>query len=306
MPDSPAKRLQRRNREAIALLSLGVDLDLGISGDPVAFLREVNDRLSASSDDDVEGVLEDETLPQAYQSIARMLVAADDPAPIFQSIAHREEHRKLVSSGVNQAMMEPLVVFTISYLGLLLICFFVVPHIEAQFEQQWESPGTFTKMLLAVRDWLPVWAVVAPIAVLITLVFMLRNSVSLGRLLPGGRLRSRWLSSLGQTRRLRALAASEVSTETAIQLAKHDGEAIGPFSQTLMRESDTQARLSGLRRLTQFYRFLVQEPATASVRGAAPTIGILLGGVIVLGFALVLFLPWIEVLQSVVPMGASQ
>ena len=303
MPDSSIQRLQRHNREAIALLHLGVGIDLGFESDPVESLRDLNDRLSRVSGDDVESILQDDALPRAYRSVARMLLAAEDPTPIFQSIAKREEQRSLSATPVNQAISEPLVIFFFSYLGMMLICLFVLPHIEKQFENQWQEPGRFSSLLLAVRAWLPVWAIVTPIAMLITLVMTLRNSAAVGQWLPGSRKRNRWLSSLGQVRRLHAMAESDVDAETALELARHDGEVISPFTQTMMREVDRKTRQSALRRLTLFYRFLVQEPATSGDRGAAPMVGILIGGLITLGFALVLFLPWIEVLHSTVIPG---
>lgn len=302
-PDTPAQRLYRLNREVISLLSLGIEIDLGLGPDPIHALREINDRLVGQANESLDAFFQDKSVPQEYRSIARMLMEADDPAPIIQSIATREERRRMVSTPLNQALVEPFVVFFFSYLGMLLICYFVLPQIENQFENQWHQPGVVTGMLLSLRDWMPVWAIATPIAVVVTLVITLRNSVRLDQLLPGSRLRRKWLSALGQTRRLRALTESDVDMETALQLAQHNGGEIGSFTQSLLREQQPQVRAAGLRRLTSFYRSLVQEPSTNTSRGAAATVGILFGGAIVLGFALILFVPWIEVLQSVVIPG---
>ncbi|MEL6105654.1 MAG: hypothetical protein AAFU85_06445 [Planctomycetota bacterium] len=302
-PDSSAHRLYHLNREVISLLSLGIEIDLGLGSDPVVALRDINDRLASLASDSLEPFLQDPSLPKKYRSVARMLLAADDPAPIIQSIATHEEQRKMASTPVSQALVEPFVVFFFGYLGMLLLCYFVLPQIENQFENQWQEPGLVTGMLLAIRDWMPVWAIVIPFVFVAALVMTLRSSIRLDRLLPGSRRRRRWVSSLGQARRLGALTESDVDTETALQLAQHDGDEIGAFTRSLLRDQQPQVRAAGLRRLISFYRSLVHEPSANAGRGAASSVGILLGGVIVLGFSLVLFLPWIEVLHGVVIPG---
>ena len=124
MPESPAERLLSLNRQAIAILRLDIPLDFGLGSDTQGELREINDRLmlDLGKDVSVDSLLEKNQFPEHYQAIARMLLATDDPAPIFQAIALQQLDRDLAKAPFRQALAEPLVVAGLGYLGLIFLC----------------------------------------------------------------------------------------------------------------------------------------------------------------------------------------
>lgn len=304
MSESPAARLLTLNRQAIAILRLDIPLDFGLGSDTEGQLREINDRLLLDMGRDVSAdvLLERHAFPERYQAIARMLLASDDPAPIFESIALQELESDLAKNPFRQAMMEPLVVMGLAYLGLIYLCSYTLPHIEAQYAQQGQEPAGATEFLIQLRDVMPYWVIGFPVLFLAT--WLIGRKWSRGFLLrffPGGKPYSRWLAAESQTKRLAALVGSHVDRETAISLAQTSTVPqipLPPIAENIMRDGDEQSQPRALKRLARFYQFLADDRRRTYFAKTPALIGLLIAGLVVLGYALAIFLPWIEILSN--------
>lgn len=311
MPESPAARLIFLNQQAIAILRLGIPLDLGLGADPVARLREINDRLMTVTDREssAESLIAKQSFPDRYAAIARILLVADDPAPIFESIAVTDLDREAAAVPIRQALAEPIVVAVLVYFCMIFFCQFTVPHLEAQYAQEAREPAGLTHVLILIKDAMPVWLIGFPVAV-IGLIILWRKAAKnvLVRLAPGGGSYTRWLVAGSQSQRLSSMTATEVDETTALELARKsavDNRPVRPIVESLVRAGRQPSDAAALNRLAKFYRFLAAERRRSYFNKAPVFIGIFLAGIFVFAYALATFLPWIEILSDLGGLGAT-
>ena len=309
---SPATKLLSLNQQAIALLRLGIPLDLGLGGEPISRLSEINERLVGQSSPSVDALFANHAFPDRYESVARMLLAADDPAKIFQSISEPAQDLTEAARPIRRAITEPVVVMVLAYFGMLFVCFFVLPHIQAQYEQSRQDPIGFTALLIRVQETLPIWAVAAPLVGLIG-IWLWRTSATgwITQLLPGNSSYSRCIQSAAQTTRIAALVESGMNPDEAISLAREKHPTPTPVG-TLVKSvldaptADSQpnrAQSRSLEQIARFYRYLASDRRQAFASKLPAILGVLLAGCVVLGYALVMFVPWIEVLTNLSEAG---
>lgn len=287
-------------------------MDFGLGPNTVERLREINDRLLS----DVRVELSPETLlakhsfPDRYQAVARMLLASDDPAPIFESIAEQELGREAAINPFRQAIAEPLVVLGLAYLGLIFLCSYTLPHIETQYAQQGQTPSGATQLLIIVRDAMPYWAIGLPILMMV--LWLTWRKLAKGALLhlfPGSRPYGGWLVAETQSRRLSALVGSGVDQETALTLATTSVSPqvpVRPIAESIVRDGVPQSQPRALNRLARFYGFLAEDRRRTYFTKAPALIGLFFAGIVVFAYALATFLPWIEVLSNLSGLGAMQ
>ncbi len=311
MPDSPSVRLVSLNRQAIAIIQLGIPLDFGLGADPVQRLREINDRLLSTVGEtgSAESMLMKHSLPERYRAIARMLLEAEDPAPIFDSLAISDLEQKAASAPVRQAFSEPLVLAVMVYFCAIFLCKFTIPQIEAEYFSEGRSPQGITSILIAMKDSLAYWAIGFPVAVLLTWwAWRALSGGFLFRWFPGGGSYCAWLTAEAQSRRLAALVGSDLDPDTSIQLARistAENTHVRPIAESIVRDAEGTSRAASLIRLSNFYRFL-SEDRRKSVFAKVPAImALVLGSAIVFGYALATFLPWIEILSNLGGLEAS-
>nr|WP_143547676.1 hypothetical protein [Rhodopirellula sp. SM50] len=304
MSESTAARLLSLNQQAIAIIGLNIPLDFGLGSETAERLGEINERLLVDVGRDLspDALLEKHDLPERYRAIARILLASDDPVPVFESIAIQQLDREATAGPLRQAIKEPLVVAGLAYLGMIIFCTLSVPSIETQYTQQGLTPSGVTGWLIAIRGAMPYWVIGFPI-LMFACWWIWRKLVN-GPLLsrfPGGTAYSRWLAAESQSRRLAVLIASGVDHETALSLASTSVSPqvpIRPIAENIVRNGAPQSQARALSRLAGFYHFLAGDRRQTIVTKLPAFIGLLFAGLIVLGYGLATFLPWIAILQS--------
>ena len=304
MSDSTAARLLSLNQQAIAIVGLNIPLDFGLGSETAERLREINERLLADVGRDLspDALLDKHDLPERYRAIARMLLASDDPVPVFESIAIQELDRDVAAAPLRQAIKEPLVVAGLAYIGMIILCVFSVPSIETQYTQQGLAPSGVTRWLIAIRGAMPYWIIGFPI-LMIAFGWIWRRLANgpLLALFPGGSAHSRLLVAESQSRHLAVLIASGVEQETALSLASTSVSPrvpIRPIAESIVRNGAPQSQSRALTRLAGFYHFLAGDRRQTFSARVPALIGLSFAGLIVLGYGLATFLPWIAVLQT--------
>ncbi|WP_182868993.1 hypothetical protein [Stieleria mannarensis] len=303
MSDTTAARLLSLNQQAIAILHLNIPLDFGLGGDTAERLREINDRLLSDVGRDLapDALLERHALPDRYRAIARMLLESDDPVPIFESIAIQNLDRDAAATPLRQAITEPLIVAALAYIGMIILCTFSVPHIQAQYTQQGLTPSGVSRWLIAVREAMPLWVVGFPFVMIAT--WWVWRKLAAGPLLnlvPGSSQYARWLAAESQSRRLAVLVGSGVEPETALSLAGTSVSPqlpVRPIAESIVRDGTPPSRPRALGRLARFYHFLADDRRHAFFSKTPGYVGLLIAALLVLGYALATFLPWIAILQ---------
>ncbi|MCA9141081.1 MAG: hypothetical protein KDB00_30130 [Planctomycetales bacterium] len=312
MPESPTQRLISLNDQAIAILRLGIPLDLGLGANCERQLRQINDILQFESDSDhtIETLLARQSLPERYVSVARMMLATDDPAPIFESIASQQLARDAASNPFRQAVIEPFVIAGLGYLGLIFLCSYTLPHLEYQYTQQGQVPSGVTKFLMTIRDAMPIWIVAFPILmIVIWLVWGKFVKQGLMNHIPGSGPYGRWLVAESQAKRLSAMVDSGVDQDTALSLATTSvtpHTPVRPIAESIVRSGNGESRRRALNRLARFYHFLAEDRRQTYFNKAPALIGMFFAAVVVFGYALATFVPWIEVLSNLSGLGSMQ
>lgn len=312
MPDSTTTRLVSLNQQAIAILRLGIPLDLGLGASPIDRLGEINERLltDIGHHGSADSLLAKHSFPERYCTIAQVLLETDDPAPIFQSIASANLDRASASQPIRQAIAEPLVIAGLVYVGLIFLCLFTVPSIEAQYVQDAQAPGGITRWLVAARELMPYWIVGYPL--IIIALWLVWKKLAVGVILdlfPGSERYERWLVAESQSQRLAALVGSGVGDDQALSLAAESVAPrlpIRPIAEGIVRNGSHQNRSAALSRLARFYHFLAEDRRRTYFAQAPTYLGLLLAAIIVFGYALLTFLPWVEVLSNLNSLGAMQ
>jgi hypothetical protein len=319
MPKPSPERLIELNQQALALLRLGIPLDLGLGTDPETALRELNERLVGElrSDLSLDQALEKHRAPPAYRPIARMLTAASDPLPVFKALVARQANLQAAAGPLRRAAIEPLLVACLAYVGMIVFCGTMVPGIADQYAQLGQPPEDVAWLLIRIRELMPVWLVGFPVLVLAGWLGWRRFARRLpATVLPGAARYQHWLRAEAQTRYLAALATSDLDPDQAAALAREGANADRrgtrataaplPLANRLLREVDRQSRPAALERLAAFYRGLTDEERGSRFGRVPATVGVLIAGVIVLAYGLALFLPWVQLLDMLCRWGSGR
>lgn len=298
-----AARLHAINEQAIAILRLGIPIDLGLGNTPIDRLTAINGRLQTEAGDgSASRILNDGQVPEPYRKLAAMWLATDDPAAIFESLISHEQHRRAATTPLRRAALQPLAISVMVFLGLVYYCVFTVPQLEAQYAQMHQTPPSYTAALIQLKNTMPFWIIGVPIA--LAVVYFGWKQIASGPLmnwLPGARSYADWNDAEARTRSLATLLESGVERSEAMELA-------GPIppsglAATITQSQDpsisTTSRAFSLRRLSQFYRFLAEDRREVLYSKLPALLGLFLAGLIILAYGLTVFVPWIEVLRGI-------
>ena len=299
---TPNQRLQEFNDQAIAMIRLGmvIDVGLGAVSDPdrlILRLQRANEVLEATPTDaqSVGAISQHPELPQSYREFATLLLASSDPAEVFRSRAISHPNFRLANQAVSRAMLQPTLILLLAFLGMIFLCLHVLPPVQAHYEQFFQTPSGFTALLIQTRQWMPIWIIAAPIiALVVWLFFRIRGARLLLRAMPGNRRYQHWLSSSSRAAHLAAQTSAPSNQNSEFGKLAEQTEP-NPLIDRIYK-SEKLDNAAALDRLSVFYQDLA---ATYSQRvfGSFPgLIGLGVAGIAVLVYGLATFLPWVEVL----------
>ena len=236
------------------------------------------------------------------------------------------------------AFFYPLVVCALAYVGMIVFCLFFVPTLDQTYQSLRIEPGRGLTVLRVVRDALPYWVALPPIALLIFVMWRFRrrlrgahSNARTGRgfrWLPGlsrSVTEARW-ASFAET--LAALDKSGVPLAEALPLAAcacgdsrlaeagralaaslKEGRLSGddslaarrfpPFLRwAMLRSESTIGRARALEMATLIYRESADRRAERSRIMAPMVVCVILGGGVTLLYALALFVPVVEMIRA--------
>lgn len=305
MSEVSAERLIQLNRQAMAMLRMGIPLDLGLEPAAEVRLREINDELLGGLRDPnwIDHLLQNPAASERYVAVARLLLAADDPTPIFQSIANTQLDRQASAALLQRVFAEPLFVAFLAYCGLILFCAFSVPSIERQYADQELPIDGWADLLFWLRSVMPYWVVGVPI-ILLLMRWGWRTMARGGAasFLSGSTSYRRWLAAESQAISLSELSQSGVEQETAIRLvdqATAGGIPVNKMTEHVVRDVSVERRGRVMDRLAHFYRFLAEDRRRMLFTNLPTWVGGLIAAGVVLMYGLAVFVPWIEILSTV-------
>lgn len=180
MPPSPpltVAELLLLNEELLAALRSGVSLDLGLresAGHLTGRMARLAEQLAAHLTDgqDLPQALENLTPPPP--TVYRVLVAAGLRGNRLEAVLTRlgEFSRVVIDlkESMRRAIVYPLSVFVVAYLLTCLATFFCVPPLRAFLADLKAEPTFPVRVVYALHDTFPVWALGIPAVVLIVCV----------------------------------------------------------------------------------------------------------------------------------------
>ena len=322
------------NRELAALWATGLPLDVGIDGSGFpSKLEQISSAIGArvSQGQTVEQAIEDAPeLPQRYRTALWTWVGCHDPSLVLDSIATPAEARRSFGTGFTRTLLYPLIVVSLGYLCLLFLCTFVAPTIEAMYRQLQYPLSESLWVLSSVRRFAPIWGILVPLVILISLFWWRRRwSRWTWKWVPGS---SRYFDAVRNANLAQQLAtlldsgysmneslamAGPLSEDTNRTMAKkalpvalsNDGRmsiALPPLLRWAVSDDlGGEPRANALRFVAQTYRQSAHRQQTLW-RVVAPAIGgVILGGLFVLGYGLLLFLPLIQLLKDIALPGGA-
>lgn len=337
MSEVTLDRVLEFNAELLRLAATGLPLDLGFAARGRSLeieLSEVIDRLKV---DIGRGLSLDKAIetapfiPRAYRIALETWLRCDRSMTALDGPAASADAQLELQANVRAALVQPLIALFLMYLGFVYLCLVTAPKLEAIYAQQFETPGKSLSFLVWAREWMPIWLPLVPLALFSILVWLsfraqrmkygwlpgcskyveavqkASYAEHLASLLEGQRSMAEALSIVGQPPSKTVQAASMqtalenlVRTTRAGQPVAPDDPALQPLPPilrwALMSGADSSSKF--LRLAASIYRHSA-ERHMAYWQAWLPALAIvILGGSVVFGYSLSLFLPLVDLLQD--------
>ena len=320
MTDRSIQDVVSFNEELAALAAAGLPLDFGAGGvNPEhhrndhslnsisAMLDQVNTALMmrVGQGQSIEQAVTDEALltPNLRKALLTYL-RCDDPRLALDSLASPASSKQRFAAGLGSAMVYPLILLTVAYFGFLYLCQVTGPTIESMYVQMGQTPPAAVSFLSAARNWFPIWGPLVPLLVGATLLWWhLRGSKVSWNWLPGSKRYYEAAANAEHANQLGGMLESGCELEESLQTVFPESTRIQSLPPLLRWaiEADTgdEPLHSTLRFVARTYQQKAERQERAwSVR--TPVLcGLALGGLLVLGYGLSLFLPVVQLLNDV-------
>lgn len=337
--------LMALNDQLSALVDAGIPLDLGLGKpgkDTAATLEKINAAVArrvsrgATLTEALEG--DDQAVPAAYRAMVQFGLRVGNLYAGLDDSHRLAESAEKSRYGVRSALFYPLVVCCLALAGMVGFCLFFVPTLQDMHSSLGIQPGSGLQVLESLRDALPYWIAIPPIALLLVIVWQFRimskrvltdaqSTGLLGRL-PGmsPALFQQRCAIFADT--LATLLAADVPLEEGLRIAARacgdaglsegaqalaaalkqghvpsdDSPAVRRFPPflrwALLHSEPTPGRTSALQMAANIYRESA-EWRSERLRLVAPILAcVIVGGGATLLYGLALFVPVVEMLKA--------
>jgi type II secretory pathway component PulF len=296
------------NRHLITLIQAGIPVELG-DGTPseavAEQLSQINSRiaLQVGLGHSVDQAISADTLvPAPYRAAWETWFHGNQPMEALNSLTSQAEARREMQTNVGNSLIQPLIVLSLVYVGFIYLILVPARQLEATYQQLGESPGVCLRLLTLAREWLPLWGVLLPLAVLLAIWVWRRKSAAWSyRWLPG---RKRFVESIGRANyaeNVARLLNTNHSLSESLQLvgsleSKSDLPSLLRWA--FVADIEDSSRVNLLRFAARTYRDSAKREITRWRTWLPVIVGVLAGGLIVLGYGLSLFTPMVELLKT--------
>ena len=314
------------NEALVAFAAAGIPIDLGDSDRSVVMTVTQIDASVAKEfalGKSVQAALaEDHELPARYRQAVLTGIETNQMSLALDDLSRQPIAQEDLRKTVGLALVQPLVLLVLAYCGFIVLCLRFAPVIADIYIQLREPPSWGVRLFTLCREWMPVWVPLVPVLIAAAVYLCVRRSRYRGFRLPGS---GRYLATIGYAifaeqiaNRIDSEAANSASEEiagdrtiaeadrtsnlTGSPLAFVDRQSLAdlpPFLRwALTSELDRDSRSRVLRFAAETYRQSA-ERQSAWWHVLLPTIiGALLGGLIVLAYALAMFGTYITLLYD--------
>ena len=314
MSEATLSRAIDFNDQLIALAEIGLPMDLGVA--PETPILDELQRISAelalqqSKGVSVQSSLADERLPSKYRAALQTWLRCDQPQVVFETITAGGRDRRRVGSEFGHALIYPLIITLIAFIGFIFFCEYLFPKIDAIYRQLNQPPGSAIAWLQAVRAAMPIWIVAIPTILILGIVLWRTYASKLSwRWLPG----SRQFFGLRQSARYAEQMALLMDQTTSREQAKDILEPISPLRSLSGRSLSRQplldwavsgdiarsAQPAALQFVADFYRRMAVRRSSMWRVVLPSAIGVIIASGFVLGYGLSLFVPVTDLMYDI-------
>ncbi len=336
------------NKEIVALLAAGLPMDFGDVGDSNWNFAGSTDETRARLDQVTtalmarvgrgqslqQAVLDEPALPSNYRKALLTFLICDDSRLALEAMSKPAVTKRQFAGGLGSALVYPLIILAIAYVGFLYLCKYTGPTIESMYVQMGQTPSFAVNFLVKARELIPIWAPLVPLLIAMLLWWWTRRGRELSwRWLPGSK---RYYDAVGHAQLADHLAgmmdggctlneALVAAYPEAAPIAMEGSDPAGQAASQVDRSSSISS--TGIKDLPPLLRWAIEgntgDESPAKVmrfvamtyretakqqewlwRFLAPVLcGLAFGGVIVLGYGLSLFLPIVQLLRDVAAAG---
>lgn len=315
MSDDSLERILQLNHELTILASLGVPLDIEAdrSETVASRLQRISSALEnrVRSGQSIERAMADEPIiSPSYQSAAAAWLVCDDPTVAFDGLSAGAIARTRLRRSFSQWIVYPFVIVCLIYAGLLVLCSFTVPRIEALLEQTQQQPTAVIGWLSQLREWMPVWGIALPLLAVVFLAWQrwsVRHHTSQDLPWGSGYLSASRRADVAQ--RVTRLVGSGVDPSKSIEIASDQVGRSGNLGAVkslppllgwaLSDDLDDESRPAALRMVAKTYRRAADRKGRIWRTFVSGAVGVLVGGLVVLGYGMTVFLTMTELLRGI-------
>jgi len=312
------------NQQLITLVNAGLPIELG-DGSPSELLLQQLELIQSRVGLQVgrgatleQAMIDEPIVPAPYRAAWETWFHANQPIEALNALTSQAEARREMQVNVGSSLIQPIIVLTLVYCGFLYLVLIATKQLEATYQQIHEPPSASLSALILARQWLPVWGSILPLAMLLAIVYWLRNSANWSYdWLPGRKRFTNAINKATYADNLARLIETNHSLTESLNL-------LGPIKTTTnianSTTSSTTNELPSMLRWATATELSTSQAASSrgallrftarAYRGAANReivrwrnwlpvlVGVFLGGGLVLFYGLSLFAPMIELLQT--------
>lgn len=296
------------NQQLVTLIEAGVPVELG-DGTPseqvAGQLERINSRIGiqVGLGQSVESaVASDSQIPTAYRAAWETWFHGNQPIEALNALTSQAEARREMQVNVGNSLVQPLIVLGLVYFGFIYIVLIAARQLEAVYEQLGEPPSISLQILTIARHWLPVWAILIPLVAVVSVIYWwYRSNAWSYEWLPGRKRFIESISKANYAENVAKLLDSNHSLSESLELVgplEKDAPLPPMLRWAFAADVNDPSRVNLLRFAARTYRNSAQVESSRWRSWLPAILGVLIGGVIVLAYALSLFAPMIELLKT--------
>ena len=323
------------NDELAAFAEAGIPSSIALGCSPEktsAALGQINSSLTLRSNlgqSLIAAATENQDLPADYRSALEVGLRSNRLTATLDGVSRQAVAEVELRSTIGRSLISPLIIVVLTYLGFIILCVNYSPAIEGMYTQVGQTPGRAAAYLITLREWLPYWAVLVPLALLGCIYLWRRGWGGWQRWIPGTKRYLVAVRNSNFAHQLRLLIENEIpladslplaaavtgdeaiiAASTALATAHERGESLSVDSRELItlppilrwaltNDLGDQSLPELLLFVEKTYRQAAERRAAAWRVALPATIGAFLGGFAVLIYGLSLFGPFTQLIQDV-------
>lgn len=287
--------------ELSGIAAAGIPVQLGMGETPKTFIATLE---GIAADFDIEqckgnslesAISSNARLSPAYRSALEIWLRCDCSSVAFDSLTAPSIGKRRLSRVQQLSSLQPFILIVLGYFALIYICTFTIPKFESLTEQLNRVPGFALSIMIWIRQIMAIWIPLVPLSLIWVVIVWRKRSKSV--FTNGSLLGNRYLANIrsaSDADQLAELVSHDVSIAKAMEISGLSN--VPPLMQWASTRPTVESTSATLRLVAATYRQIAQIRDHTS-RSWFPAISVgIIGGLVVLGVGLSVFLPMVEFL----------